>query len=128
MKTQTTAVARQQRLNSWAQMVHECQNRPIGMTVDEWCAANSITKANYYYRMTEVRKACLKAMPPEVVEQAIVPVSSELMTMDVQISSDSSHENSSSLELNLNGIVIRVTEQTSTELLSKVLGVIAHVK
>lgn len=128
MKTQTTAVARQQRLNSWAQMVHECQNRPIGMTVDEWCAANSITKANYYYRMTEVRKACLKAMPPEVVEQAIVPVSSELMTMDVQISSDSSHENNSSLELNLNGIVIRVTEQTSTELLSKVLGVIAHVK
>lgn len=78
--------------------------------------------------MTEVRKACLKAMPPEVVEQAIVPVSSELMTMDIQISSDSSHENSSSLELNLNGIVIRVTEQTSTELLSKVLGVIAYVK
>ena len=109
-------------------MVHECQNRPIGMTVDEWCAANSITKANYYYRMTEVRKACLKAMPPEVVEQAIVPVPSELMTMDIQISSDFSHENSSSLELNLNGIVIRVTEQTSTELLSKVLGVIAHVK
>ena len=128
MKTQTTAAARQQRLNSWAQMVHECQNRPIGMTVDEWCAANSITKANYYYRMTEVRKACLKAMPPEVVEQAIVPVSSELMTKDIQISSDSSHVNSSSLELNLNGVVIRVTEQTSTELLSKVLGVIAHVK
>ncbi len=128
MKTQTTATARQQRLNSWAQMIHECQNRPIGMTVDEWCAANSITKANYYYRMTEVRKACLEIMPPEVVEQAIVPVSSELMTMDVQISDDSSHANSSSLELNLNGVVIHVTEQTSAGLLSKVLGVISHVK
>lgn len=128
MKTRTTATARQQRLNSWAQMIHECQNRPIGMTVDEWCAANSITKANYYYRMTEVRKACLEIMPPEVVEQAIVPVSSELMTMDVQISDDSSHANSSSLELNLNGVVIHVTEQTSAGLLSKVLGVISHVK
>lgn len=109
-------------------MVHECQKRPIGMTVDEWCDANSTTIANYYYRMTEVPKACLEVMPPEVVEQASVPVASELMTMDIQISSDSSHENSSSLELNLNRVVIRVTEQTSTELLLKVLGVIAHVK
>lgn len=48
MKTQTTAATRQQRLNFWAQMVHECQNRPIDMTVDEWCTANSITKANCF--------------------------------------------------------------------------------
>ena len=26
------------------------------MSVDEWCEAHSITKANYYYRMTEVAK------------------------------------------------------------------------
>ena len=49
MKTQTIAATRQRRLNCWAQMVDECQNRPIGMTVDERCAVNSITKANYYY-------------------------------------------------------------------------------
>ena len=67
-------------------------------------------------------------MPSKVVEQAIVPVSSELMTMDMQILAGSSHENNSSLELNLNGVVIRVTEQTSTEFLLKVLGVIALFK
>ena len=38
--------------------------------------------------MTEIRKACLESMPPEVAEQAIVPVSSELMSMNIQVSSD----------------------------------------
>ncbi len=32
------------------------------MSVDEWCKLNSITKANYYYRMRQVRIACLDAL------------------------------------------------------------------
>ena len=27
-------------------MVQECRNRPNSMSVDEWCRANNITKAN----------------------------------------------------------------------------------
>lgn len=51
MKSQTALVARSCRLNEWVQMIHDCKNRPAGMSVDEWCKLNSITKANYYYRM-----------------------------------------------------------------------------
>lgn len=54
MKFQTSLAARNYRLNEWNQMVESCKNRPIGMSVDEWCQENSITKANYYYRMTQV--------------------------------------------------------------------------
>ena len=54
-------------------MIHDCQNRPIGMSVGEWCEAHSITKANYYYRMTEVRKACLEQTSIQMPEQAIRP-------------------------------------------------------
>ena len=50
MKTQTSIVARSCRLQEWAQMIQKCNNRPVGMSVSEWCQANSITKANYYYR------------------------------------------------------------------------------
>lgn len=128
MKTQTSAVTRQQRLRSWAQMVQECQARPIGMSVDEWCEANSITKANYYYRMTQVRKACLDAVPSEIAKQAVVPVPAELMQLQTSETVNAVCAQESSLELSVNGITIRVTEQTSTELLSKVLGVVAHVK
>lgn len=59
MKSQTALVARNCHLNGWAKMVHECKNRPAGMSVDKWCELNSITKANYYYRMRQVRIACL---------------------------------------------------------------------
>lgn len=77
--------------------------------------------------MTQVRKACLDAVPKEVVEQAIVPVPMNLMTIDESDASEESSANSF-LELESNGITIRVTDHTSTELLAKVLGVIAHVK
>lgn len=128
MKTQTSAVARQQRLRSWAQMLQDCQTRPIGMSVDEWCEAHSITKANYYYRMTQVRKACLDAVPSEIAKQAVVPVPAELMSLQTADTVNAACAQESSLELSVNGIIIRVTEQTSAELLSKVLGVVAHAK
>lgn len=122
----TSLVARQCRLREWAQMIRDCQNRPKDMSVEEWCEAHSLTKANYYYRMTQVRKACMQAVPKEVVEQAVVPVPMNLMTIEEQGSSET--EADSFLELESNGITVRVTQQTSAELLSKVLGVIAHVK
>ena len=36
-------------------MIQDCQNRPIGVTVSEWCQEHSITTSNYYYRMAQVR-------------------------------------------------------------------------
>lgn len=123
----TSLVARQCRLREWAQMIRDCQNRPENMSVVEWCEAHSLTKANYYYRMTQVRKACLEAVPKEMAEQAVVPVPMNLMTIDESDAFEKSSENSF-LELESNGITIRVTDQTSTELLLKILGVIAHVK
>ena len=44
MKSQTSQVARSCRIREWAAMVQECRNRPNGMSVDEWCRANNITK------------------------------------------------------------------------------------
>lgn len=79
-----------------------------------------------YYRMTQIRKACLEAVPTEVVEQAIVPIPINLITIAEQGCSKT--EVDSFLELESNGITVRVTKQTSTELLSKVLRVIAYVK
>ena len=46
MGSQTSLVARQRRLQSWAMQIKDCQNRPKDLTVDEWCIQNNITKAN----------------------------------------------------------------------------------
>ena len=127
MKSQTALVARNCRLNEWARMVHDCKNRSAGMSVDEWCKLNSITKANYYYRMKQVRIACLDALPSEESVHAVVPVPLELMEEESAGISTVSSANSC-LELYAHGVTLCVTEATSEALLAKVLGVLAHVK
>lgn len=42
MATNTTAVVKQVRLQQWAQQITDCQNRPVGMKVIDWCDANGI--------------------------------------------------------------------------------------
>lgn len=74
MKSQTSLVAQQTRLREWAEQIRDCNNRPHGMTVDEWCQGQGITKANYYWRLRKVREAFLEAadITPAFVE---LPVS-----------------------------------------------------
>lgn len=70
MNSETTMVAEQCRLQEWAAQIMDCQNRPAGMSVVEWCACNGITKANYYYRLRRVRKACLESISQETSSPA----------------------------------------------------------
>ncbi|WP_379701688.1 hypothetical protein [Mediterraneibacter gnavus] len=53
-------VAQQTRLNEWADLIRDCQNRPQGMKIDEWCQLHDITKASYYWRLRKVREAYLE--------------------------------------------------------------------
>lgn len=65
MTTQTSLMAEQVRLQYWAEQVRDCKNRPRRMDVETWCTQNDTTKANYYYRLRRVRKACLDQMQTE---------------------------------------------------------------
>ena len=79
MSSQTSIMAASFRLQEWAAQIRECQSRPAGMSVAGWCAANGITKANYYYRLRRVRKACLEHIQKEIPAQQIVPVEPGLL-------------------------------------------------
>ena len=79
MKSHTSLVAQQTRLSEWADMVRDCQNRPQGMKIDEWCQLHDITKASYYWRLRKVREAYLETADHtqtfvEVPSSAIQPV------------------------------------------------------
>lgn len=95
------------------------------MTVDQWCEANSITTANYYYRFREVRKVLLKQLP---TEQKNCSYPSSYGTYGTGRSTVSACETNTSVELVSNDITIRVTENTSVYLLEKVPEVARHVK
>lgn len=120
MNSTTSIIARQCRLQQWAEQIRECQNRPGDMSVKEWCHQQQITAANYYYRLREVRKACLENIP--ATPQTIVPIPMELMD------ADSKSESTDRLEILINDFCIRVTNDTSPELLRMVLQVAADVK
>ena len=99
MEIETTTVARQYRLMEWTDQIRDCQSRPNGMSVDEWCHTHDISKANYYYRLSQVRKACLDQMQKEPVHQSIVPVQVEQLQKETLSSN-------SSLEMIINGITL----------------------
>lgn len=60
MKSHTSLVAQQTRLSEWAELIRDCQNRPQGMKIEEWCQLHDITKASYYWRLRKVREAFLE--------------------------------------------------------------------
>lgn len=120
MKQETSVVARNYRLQEWAVMVRECNSRPHGMTVKQWCLKHDVTPENYYYRLNEVRKACLETLPAEGIQQQVVPVSRELLGQKAAA------PNITGLDVSVNGISIHVTETTSPELLKMVLRVASN--
>ena len=122
MSSATTAVAVQYRLQEWAAQIRECQNRPAGMSIVDWCAGHGITKANYYYRLRRVRQACLENLPPEAPAQQIVPVNTCLLQRETQSGS------TQGLSVSVNGFSIHVTESTPMPLLAAVLGVVRDAK
>ena len=121
MATQTSLVAQQVRLRQWAEQIRECQNRPEGMDVQTWCTQNNITKANYYYRLRRVRKACLEHIQKESPAQQIVPVEPELLQQE-----DKNVTGHPGLDISTKGFSVHVTESTPMTLLASVLEVIQN--
>ena len=120
MSSETTMVAEQYRLQNWAAQIRECQNRPAGMSVVDWCACHGITKANYYYRLRRVRMACLEELQGKHPQQPIIPVKPELIQ---QLSSNDSL-GQAGIDISMKGFSIHVEESTPMPLLAEVLRVI----
>jgi len=120
MDSITTMTAKQYRLQQWTEQIHACRNRPAGMSVEEWCGEQGITKATYYYRLRCVREACLEGLRPG----EMVPVSRALMAACQEKEKESSQQGG--LDLEWNHYTIHVTVDTDPSLLASVLRVIRH--
>lgn len=88
----------------------------------DWCSQQGINVASYYYRLTQVRKACLENISSSDAMQDIVAVPNELLANVQQTSKQSG------IDISVNQITIHVTNDTSPDLLRMVLEVAANVK
>lgn len=122
MSSETTMMAEQCRLRKWADQIRDCQNSPAGMSVVIWCACHGITKANYYYRLRRVRKACLETMQGEITAQQIVPVQPGLLQQQEQKGGNAQP----GLDISIKKGSIHVTESTPMPLLAAVSSVMRN--
>lgn len=118
MDSITTITAKQYRLQQWMEQIQACRNRPAGMSVEEWCGEQGITKATYYYRLRRVREACLEELQPG----EMVPVSGTL----IAACQGKETPPQGGLDLEWNHYTIHVTVHTDPSLLASVLRVIRH--
>ena len=121
MRSITSLTAQQHQLQEWARQIQECKNRPVGMTVKEWCSQQGISKANYYYRLRRLRQTCLDISPKDDTIRQVVPVSRAIPATVIPESTSRQ-----GVTLNKNGVEIQVSSETDMQLLSKVLQVIAY--
>ena len=126
MATQTSLVARQVRLQQWAEQIRDCQNRPKGMDVETWCARNNLTKANYYYRLRRVREVYL--------EQAQETAASAFVELPIPSAGSSGLQKASDDTVpvirirNTKGLSAEIFSDVSPEMLHHLIGAFSHVE
>ena len=123
MSGQTSLVADQVRLRQWATQIQECQSRPADMKVETWCSEHGITKANYYYRLRRIRKACLKACNPEP-DFVELPIPATLPT--TMPSADSCDVKPAAVLRNSRGLVLEIYNHASTDVIRGTMEVLLH--
>lgn len=116
MNSQTSLVAKQCRIQSWAMQIKACQERPEGMTVKEWCFQNNITKADYYYRLKCVRQACLDSMES-------TPAFVELPVPEIKSTNECTLVSTAAAVIRItNGLTIELYENASAEFMRNLIG------
>ena len=123
MSSVTTIVATQVRLHQWMDQICECQNCPIGVKAEEWCAQNGITKANYY-RLRRVRKTCLDAVKPTESSFIELPIPKEEPIQPCRV--DEKASGVSAVIRSDSGLSLEILDSATPEFLRKLLGVINH--
>ena len=121
MSSQTSLVAEQVRLQQWATQIQECQSRPADMKVATWCSEHGITKANYYYRLRRVRKACLEACNPEPAFVELPVPASETIS-----SADFLDVKPAAVLRNARGLTLEIYNHASTDVIRGTMEVLLH--
>ncbi len=65
-------------LREWAARIKDCQNRPTGMSITDWCKNQGIKESRYYYWFYRVKKVCPEVVQGEMPIQQETIVQSEL--------------------------------------------------
>jgi hypothetical protein len=114
----TRLATKQIRLQQWAAIIKD--RTESGLKVDDYCGQHQLSRDAYYYWLHKVKETALESNGSKFVElkESAVPV------VVPQISTI----NTPHLTLEINGVIIRVDNTASRELLTMAVEVALHVK
>lgn len=91
------------------------------MKVETWCSQHAITKANYYYRLKRVCKACLVVCDPE-------PSFLELpQPAETKTPTETGNFKPAVTLRSFNGIKVEIYNYASAEIIRIIMGELNHV-
>ena len=114
----TKLATRQIRLNEWAAIIKDC--KASGQKVDIYCEQHGLSRDAYYYWLRKVKDAALKRAG--FVELPTLP--SEHTPAPTIEKGSSAFE--TQMVIKINKIELCVNENSSSELISRILEVIRH--
>ena len=129
-----TSITENLRLQNWAEMIRECNDRPAGMKIEDWCKQYGITKHCYYYRFRRVRSLYLQQnlehQGAPASNFALVATNGDCATANTFANEQSPGSDTfiPKLTIRVNNALVGIDENTPVNLLSKVMEVIGYVK
>lgn len=126
MKSQTSVVAEQTRLRSWAELIKDCQSRPKGMTIETWCQQNGIKKDNYYYRLRRVRQACLNHVEDHEAQFVELPAPVSHLSQVTETTEGSRNGEIVAVLRGQNNFSIEIYSSATPDLIKLLIGAIAY--
>lgn len=122
----TRSAKRNYQLQQWRKIIQE--QTASGLTIDEYCKQNGLSRNSYFYWLRLVRVEALNAQQNTAgfVELRLPVEHNDVVPCVTPISAP--EPELSQLTLSVNGIVIQVTDHTSSDLLTRTIEVIRHVK
>lgn len=100
------------RKEQWKQLILDCQNS--GMTIQDWCAQQGVTKHTYYYWLRRIREDACHDLP--VVQEKNRPVCFKKLEVSTPVSSTEA-----AVIIRLPSATLEVREGTSRQTVEAVL-------
>ena len=122
----TRSIKRNYQLQQWRKIIQE--QTTSGLTIDEFCNQNGLSRNSYFYWLRLVRVEAVNAQQNAsgFVELKLPDHHNDVVPCITPVSAP--EQVPSQLTLSVNGIVIQVTDRTSSDLLARTIEVIRYVK
>ncbi|MBD5394378.1 MAG: IS66 family insertion sequence element accessory protein TnpB [Lachnospiraceae bacterium] len=110
---------------NWLNIITECQQRPVNVSVKQWLADNGVKEKAYYYWLRKFRReACGQIQPPAVTTQAEVSFAEFNVPASVPVKLTAADHAVATIRAN--GITLEIADDISEALLRMLVQEVIH--